>query len=107
MAAVVRRRAVYLHLVSADMFGVILDISADTAAGADSIDADALATARGRLLPGDGGQIMLGMASADIGLCFGVSNDRQQCWLADEKGSRTKTIMGKMRTKMPKAGKNG
>ena len=70
MVAVVRRRAVYLHLFSADMFGVILDISADTA-GADSIDADALATARGRLLPGGGGQIMLGMASADIGLCLG------------------------------------
>ena len=69
MVAVVRRRAVYLHLFSADMFGVILDISAADTAGADSIDADALATARGRLLPGDGGQIMLGMASDDIYFC--------------------------------------
>ena len=71
MAAVVRRRALvvlYLHLFSADIFGVILDISADTAE-VDSIDADALATARGRLLPGDGGQIMLGMASDDIYFC--------------------------------------
>lgn len=63
----VRRRGVYLQLVPADMFGVILDISAE----ADSKDADddseeAAATERGRLLPGDGGQIMVGMASGDI-----------------------------------------
>ena len=69
------------------MFGVILvDLStADTAgAGVDSIedaaDSKVEATVRGRLLPGDGGQIMLlGMASEDI--CVGAMTGNAG-WLA-------------------------
>ena len=101
MAAAVRRRAlagVHLPLLSADMFGVILDISADTAAaGADSIDArdgseEAEATVRGRLRPGDGGQII-----PSCRMTFVLGNDRRQCWLAVRRGevhAQTR-IMGK------------
>lgn len=90
MAAAVRRRTlVYcwhrLPVFSADRFGVILvDLStADTAEVDSKDDADDSkvgATVRGRLLPGDGGQIMLlGMASEDMD---GAVTGSNAGWLA-------------------------
>ena len=76
--AAVRRRDVQLHrlpVFSADIFGVILvGLSTADTAGVnfkeDAADSKVGATVRGRLLPGDGGQIMLlGMASEDIFVC--------------------------------------
>ena len=86
VAAAVRRLALvvlYLHLVSADIFGVILvDLSAVGVNSKDDADSKVGATVRGRLLPGDGGQIMpLGMASEDIYL-RGAMTGSNAGWLA-------------------------
>ena len=88
MVAVRRRRrlvGVYLHLFSADSFGVILldglsSADTDTAAEGDSKDELLETAVRGRLRPGDGGQIMLGMASGDI--WFVGSGGAMTRWLA-------------------------